>query len=271
MASNVGTSEISSAAIAQAVSPAAREALIAILGEGEKAVTAGISGAVTAATLQSLKDKTPEVLILGGTGSTSTTNTVNLSALGADIAEVKALIFEGNQPVALDGLKGFSGIIALGDGSNKVNAAKTSGDVAVTSGKGNDSVATGSGSDSITLGGGKDTVSTGSGGDEVSIQGAVTGGVVKTGTGDDKVKISASGGASVSLAVDGGKGKTDMLDLSAVDIKAVTVKGGTATVTLADGTKVAVKGMEAFVYNVTIDGAEVTKVVGLSNLADDFS
>ncbi len=256
----------------QTVDASVREALADLLGNSASVATQVVSAPLDRSALASLKADVPEVLVLGETGAAGR-NSINLTSLGAAAKEeIKALIFEGDQPVTLTGLAGFGGVISLSDGDSRVLASNNSKSMTVATGAGNDSVATGGGSDSISIGGGADTVSTGSGSDTVTFTGSVVGGRVNTGSGDDAVVIGASFAASgtAPVVIDGGSGRGDSVDLSALAIDAVSRRGSTVTITLDDGSKLEVRNVEEFIYKDS--GGQIVEIVGgARGFADDFN
>lgn len=231
-------------------------ALKELLGDAPAAAQS-VTGPVSRDTLSSLKEAPPEVIVFD-----SADGRINLASLGAEArGEIKALIFEGDTSVALTGLKGFSGVISLADGDNTVKAAGNNQSMTVATGAGNDSVATGRGADSISIGGGADTVSTGAGSDNIAFTGAVQGGKVVTGSGDDAIELGAgfsSTGAAVTI--NGGSGRGDSLDMSALDVASVSRRGNTVTITLEDGSQVLARGIEEFIY--TDAQGQIVEIVG---------
>lgn len=171
--------------------------------------------------------------------TTSDVITVSLTDLSKaeakDLAAIKALVFEGTDKVVVDiDSKSFAGVIVLDQGAGDIDVGKTTKAVAVETGAGNDSVTTGTGQDSIVLSAGNDSINTGAGSDKL---------VVKT-------------GFSGNAVIDGGKG-ADVLDLSALDIKGWTQGDakGQYVITLENGAKLDLKGVEKLVYDFNGDGS----------------
>ncbi len=178
---------------------------------------------------------------------------INLSGMkAADANTLDTLIFSGDTSVTLTLPSRFDGVVVMGAGDDTVTS-KGSKAVTVDTGAGNDTVSTGSGKDSIIISSGSDSIKTGSGNDRITVKDTLEAG--------DRVSI------------DGGAGAKDSVDFSALQIDHVTKSSShgklSYEITLDNGAKVSVTGVETVIYDTNGDG--VAEVVGIRNFFNDFS